>query len=189
MTDTLSLLKLRRSVPPQFLAAPGPEGARLDELLAIAARVPDHGKLAPWRFIVFKGAAREEAAETVVRIFREKNPQATDEQVEFERKRLLHAPVIVAVVSRAREHVKIPLWEQELSAGAVCMTMLVAAHAMGYAGSWLTNWFAFDREVLREFGLAEDERIAGFVHLGTPTAPINDRDRPVMAEIVSYYGS
>ena len=189
MTDTLSLLKLRRSVPPQFLTAPGPDGPQLDELLAIAARVPDHGKLAPWRFIVFKGAAREEAAEIVARIFREKNPQAGEEQVEFERKRLLHAPIIVAVVSRAREHAKIPLWEQELSAGAVCMNMLVAAYAMGYAGSWLTNWFSFDREVLTAFGLAADERMAGFVHLGTPTAPITDRDRPVMADIVSYYGT
>lgn len=189
MTDTLSLLKLRRSVPPQFLTAPGPEGAQLDELLSLAARVPDHGKLVPWRFVVFKGEAREEAAAVVERVFRQRNPQASAEQVEFERKRLTHAPVIVAVVSRAREHVKIPLWEQELSAGAVCMTMLVAAYAMGYAGSWLTNWFAFDREVLTEFGLADDERIAGFVHLGTPTAPISDRDRPVMADIVSYYGA
>jgi nitroreductase len=189
MTDTLSLLKLRRSVPPQFLTAPGPQGAQLDELLAIAARVPDHGKLAPWRFIVFTGAAREKAAEVVARVYRERNPQANEEQVEFERKRLLHAPVIVGVVSRARQHVKIPLWEQELSAGAVCMNMLVAAYAMGYAGSWLTNWFSFDREVLSAFGLAEDERMAGFVHLGTPTAPINDRDRPVMSELVSYYGA
>lgn len=189
MTDTLSLLKLRRSVPPQFLTAPGPEGAQLDELLAIAARVPDHGKLAPWRFIVFKGEARNEAAEVVARVFRERNPQASEDQVEFERKRLTHAPVIVAVVSRAREHAKIPLWEQELSAGAVCMTMLIGAYAMGYAGSWLTNWFSFDREVLTEFGLDADERVAGFVHVGTPTAPISDRDRPVMADIVSYFGS
>ena len=189
MTDTLSLLKLRRSVPPQFLSAPGPDRAQLDELLAIAARVPDHGKLVPWRFIVFTGAAREEAAEVVARVFRQRNPQASEEQVEFERKRLTYAPVVVGVVSRAREHVKIPLWEQELSAGAVCMNMLVAAYAMGYAGSWLTNWFSFDREVLAEFGLAEDERMAGFVHLGTPTAPITDRDRPAMADIVSYYGA
>ncbi|CAM5221219.1 NAD(P)H nitroreductase [Bosea thiooxidans] len=189
MTDTLSLLKLRRSVPPQFLSAPGPQGAQLDELLAIAARVPDHGKLAPWRFIVFTGAAREKAAAVVARVYREKNPQASEEQVEFERKRLLHAPVIVGVVSRARQHVKIPLWEQELSAGAVCMNMLVAAYAMGYAGSWLTNWFSFDREIMTAFGLAEDERMAGFIHIGTPTAPISDRDRPVMSEIVSYYGA
>lgn len=188
MTDTISLLKQRRSVPPQFLTAPGPEGVQLDELLAIAARVPDHGKLAPWRFIVFKGEARDGAADVVARVFRERNPQASDDQVEFERKRLTHAPVIVAVVSRAREHAKIPLWEQELSAGAVCMTMLTAAHAMGYAGSWLTNWFSFDRTVLGEFGVGADERIAGFIHIGTPTAPITDRERPVMADIVSYYG-
>ena len=189
MTDTLSLLKQRRSVPPQFLSVPGPSGTQLDELLEIAARVPDHGKLVPWRFIVFEGGAREEAAEVIARVFRERNPQANEDQVEFERKRLLNAPVIVAVVSRAREHAKIPLWEQELSSGAVCMTMLTAAYAMGYAGSWLTNWFSFDRKVLSDFGLGEDERIAGFIHLGTPAAPITDRERPVMAEIVSRYGA
>ena len=187
--EVLRFLATRRSASAVTLAEPAPPADDLEALIALAARVPDHGKLAPWRFIVFKGAAREEAAEIVARIFREKNPQASEDQVEFERKRLLHAPVIVAVVSRAREHAKIPLWEQELSAGAVCMNMLVAAYAMGYAGSWLTNWFSFDRQVLSAFGLADDERMAGFVHLGTPTAPITDRDRPVMADIVSYYGT
>ena len=92
MTDTLSLLKLRRSVPPQFLTAPGPDGAQLDELLAISARVPDHGKLAPWRFIVFSGPAKEKAAEIVGAVFKERNPQADEEKVAFERKRLLHRP-------------------------------------------------------------------------------------------------
>lgn len=189
MTDTLSLLKLRRSVPPQFLAAPGPEGAQLDELLTIASRVPDHGKLVPWRFIVFSGAAREAAADVVAQAFRNRNPEASEEQVGFERKRLLHAPVIVAVVSRAAPHVKIPQWEQELTAGAVCMTMLVAAQAMGFAGCWLTNWFSFDRSVLTAFGLEAEERIAGFIHLGTASSVPPDRERPVLADIVSHYGA
>jgi len=189
MTDTLSLLKLRRSVPPQFLAAPGPEGVQLDELLTIASRVPDHGKLVPWRFIVFSGEARASAAEVVAQAFRTRNPDARPEQIDFERQRLLHAPVIVAVVSRAGPHVKIPEWEQELTAGAVCMTMLVAAQAMGFSGSWLTNWFSFDRSVLDAFGLGAGERIAGFVHLGTATSVPADRDRPVLADIVSHYGA
>lgn len=189
MTDTLSLLKLRRSVPPQFLTAPGPDTAQLQELLTIAARVPDHGKLAPWRFIVFSGPAREQAADVVARVFRDKNPGASDDQVAFERARLLHAPVIVAVVSRAGPHPKIPLWEQELSAGAVCMTMLIAAYAMGFAGSWLTNWFSFDRDVLDAFGLGAEERIAGFVHLGTPASVPADRERPILSDIVSHYGA
>lgn len=188
MIDTLSLLKSRRSVPPQFLAAPGPDGDRLQELLTIAARVPDHGKLAPWRFILFSGEGKERAADLVAARFRARNPGASEEQVAFERARL-QAPLIVAVVSRAREHVKIPLWEQELSAGAVCMNLLIAAHAMGFAGSWLTNWFAFDRDLLAAFGLEDDERIAGFVHIGTPTAAPADRERPDLAEIVSRFGA
>lgn len=188
MTDTLALLKHRRSVPPQFLAAPGPNEAQIAELLTVAARVPDHGKLVPWRFIVFSGAGQEAAAEIVAAAFAARHPDADAEKVAFERARLTSAPLVVAVVSRAREHVKIPLWEQELSAGAVCMTMLVAAEAMGFAGSWLTNWFAFDRDVLAKLGVGEGERIAGFVHLGTPTARPADRERPDMAAIVSYFG-
>ncbi|HEY5794680.1 MAG TPA: nitroreductase [Bosea sp. (in: a-proteobacteria)] len=189
MTDTLSMLKLRRSVPPQFLTAPGPDAAQLEELLTIASRVPDHGKLVPWRFIVFSGEGRAKAADVVAEAFRTRNPEARPEQIEFERNRLLHAPVIVAVVSRAGPHVKIPEWEQELTAGAVCMTMLVAAQAMGFSGSWLTNWFSFDRGVLDAFGVAETERMAGFVHLGTATSVPADRDRPVLSTIVSHYGA
>jgi nitroreductase len=189
MTDTLALLKHRRSVPPQFLAAPGPSEAQLAELLAIAARVPDHGKLVPWRFIVFTGEGKVKAAERVAEVFRKRNPDAPEDKVTFERNRLLHAPLVVAVVSRARKHEKIPVWEQELSAGATCFNLLIAAEAMGFAGSWLTNWFSFDREVLRAFGVAEEERIAGFVHIGTPQTRPADRERPDMAAIVTYFGA
>ncbi|PZO00105.1 MAG: nitroreductase [Hyphomicrobiales bacterium] len=189
MTDTLSLLKLRRSVPPQFLAAPGPDAGQLDQLLTIASRVPDHGKLVPWRFIVFSGNGRTQAAEVVAQAFSARHPDARPEQVDFERNRLLQAPVIIAVVSRAAPHVKIPEWEQELSAGAVCMNLLVAAQAMGFGGCWLTNWFSFDRGVLDAFGLSETERMAGLIHLGTPTSVPPDRDRPALADIVSYFGA
>ncbi|WP_186421046.1 nitroreductase [Bosea sp. CS1GBMeth4] len=187
MTDTLSLLKLRRSVPPQFLTGPGPDEDQLREILTVAARVPDHGKLAPWRFVIFSGAGKEKAAEIVAEVFRERNPQADDGKVDFERKRLIHAPVVIAVVSRARKHEKIPEWEQELSAGAVCMNMLIAAEALGFHGSWLTNWFAFDRKVLDAFGLEPDERIAGFVHLGKAESRPADRERPDLAAIVSRF--
>lgn len=187
MTDTISLLKLRRSVAPQFLTAPGPDDAQLGELLTVASRVPDHGKLAPWRFIVFAGEGRTKAAEIVARAFKARNPDAEEKQVEFERNRLLHAPLIVAVVSSAKPHAKIPEWEQQLSAGAVCMNLLVAAQAMGFAGSWLTNWFSFDRPVVEALGVGVDERIAGFIHIGTPTAAPADRERPVLADIVSHF--
>lgn len=189
MTDTLSLLKTRRSVAPQFLKAPGPDADRLDELLTIAARVPDHGKLAPWRFIVFEGEAKERAAAIVGERFAVRQPEADADKVAFERDRLRHAPLVVAVVSRAAEHPKIPVWEQELSAGAVCMNMLVAARAMGFGACWLTNWFAFDREVLAAFGLAPEERIAGFVHIGTAEAVPADRERPALADIVTRFGA
>jgi len=188
MTDTLALLKTRRSVPPQFLSAPGPDERQLTELLTIPARVPDHGKLAPWRFILFAGAAKEKAAAIVAEAFRMKHADATEEQIAFERQRLLYAPVVVAVVSTAKPHPKIPEWEQELSAGAVCMNMLVAAHAMGFAGSWLTNWFSFDSRVLASLGIASDERVAGFVHIGTPTAIPSDRERPDLSALVSRFG-
>jgi nitroreductase len=187
MTDTLSLLKLRRSVPPQFLSEPGPDERQLAELLTIAARVPDHGKLVPWRFIVFTGEAKDKAARIVGEAFKQRYPDADDDKVEFERKRLSYAPVVVAVVSRARKHEKIPEWEQQLSAGAVCFNLLIAAEAMGFYGSWLTNWFAFDRKVLEKFGLGEDERIAGFIHLGTATGRPADRERPELAAIVSHF--
>ena len=189
MTDTLALLKLRRSVPPQFLTAPGPDEAQLTDILTIGARVPDHGKLAPWRFIVFSGAGREKAADIVARGFKAKHPEADDDKVAFERSRLLHAPVIIAVISTAKPHAKIPEWEQELSAGAVCMNMLIAAHAMGFAASWLTNWFSFDRAILATLGVIADERVAGFIHLGTPTAAPADRERPALADIVSHFGA
>ncbi|AMJ63565.1 nitroreductase family protein [Bosea sp. PAMC 26642] len=189
MTDTLALLKLRRSVPPQFLTAPGPDAGQLNDLLTIAARVPDHGKLAPWRFIVFEGAGRDKAADIVAEAFKTKNPQADADKVAFERSRLMQAPVIIAVVSTAKPHVKIPEWEQELSAGAVCMNLLVGAQAMGFGASWLTNWFSFDRDVLSAFGLAEGERMAGFIHIGTPTTVPADRERPVLADIVSHFGA
>lgn len=188
MTDTLALLKLRRSVPPQFLSAPGPDAAQLDELLTIAARVPDHGKLAPWRFIVFAGAGKDKAAEIIAAGFKAKNPEADADKLALERARF-SAPLVVAVISAAKPHVKIPEWEQELSAGAVCMTMLVAAHAMGFGASWLTNWFSFDRAVLSSFGLAAEERIAGFVHIGTAMTTPTDRERPDMAAIVTHFGA
>lgn len=189
MTDTLSLLKQRRSVPPQFLAAPGPDAAQIQDLLTVASRVPDHGKLAPWRFILFSGAGKEKAAGIVAQGFKARNPEADEAKIEFERKRLLHAPLVIAVISTAAPHPKIPEWEQELSAGAVCMNLVIAAQAMGFGASWLTNWFAFDRAVLTAFGVGETERVAGFVHIGTPSSVPADRERPDISAITTSFGA
>jgi nitroreductase len=188
MPDALQLLKTRRSVKPMELGGPGPSPAELDTLLTIAARVPDHGKLAPWRFIVFEGEQRLAAGEKIAAIFRDRNAGATADQIDFERKRLARAPLVVAVVSRAGPHAKIPEWEQQLSAGAAAMSLVIAAHAMGYAASWITEWYAYDRAVLDALGLAANERMAGFVHIGRPAKPSEERDRPKLADIVSRYG-
>jgi nitroreductase len=187
MAETIDLLKTRRSVKPLEMAGPGPTAAELETILTIGARVPDHGKLAPWRFIVFEGEARRKAGEIFAAAFRKNNPEATATQIEAEQKKFLHAPLVVAVVSRARPHVKIPLWEQELSAGASVMNIVIAANALGYVASWLTGWAAFDRTVLDGLGLQPDEKMAGFVHIGRSTRAVEDRDRPELRDIVSYF--
>jgi nitroreductase len=185
MNDTLTLLQRRRSVAPHKLAGPGPSAEELDTLLTIASRVPDHGRLTPWRFLVIEGEARPRVGETIAAAFRADNPGASPETATFERNRLARAPLVVGVVSRVQPHVKIPDWEQTLSAGAAAMTLVIAANAMGFATSWITEWYAFDRRVLDALGLAPGERIAGFVHIGRPTEPPVERPRPALPDIVT----
>jgi nitroreductase len=187
MPDALELLKTRRSVKPMELTEPGPSADQLDTILTVASRVPDHGKLTPWRFIIFEGSARLAAGEKIAQAFRAAQPQATVEQVEFERKRLARAPVVVAVVSRAGPHVKIPEWEQVLSAGAAAMSLVFAAHALGFAANWITEWYAYDRDVIEALGVGPNERIAGFVHIGKPIRPPEDRPRPPLVDIVTRF--
>jgi nitroreductase len=187
MPDALELLKTRRSVKPMELTGPGPAKPEIDTLLAIASRVPDHGKLAPWRFIVFDGDARLAAGEAIAAAFAADRADATPDQLDFERKRLARAPLVIAVVSRAGPHVKIPEWEQQLSAGASAMNLVIAAHAMGYAASWITEWYAYDRRVLDKLGIGAGERVAGFVHIGRAAKPPEDRDRPPLETIVTHY--
>jgi nitroreductase len=187
MPDALHLLKTRRSVKPMELTGPGPSDSEIDTLLGIASRVPDHGKLTPWRFIIFAGDTRLAAGEIIAKAFAANRPDATAEQIAFERARLARAPLVIAVISRAGTHVKIPEWEQELSAGASAMSLVIAAHAMGYAASWITEWYAYDRRVLDALGLSDNERIAGFVHIGKAAKPPEDRDRPKLETIVTHY--
>jgi nitroreductase len=187
MPDAIELLSTRSSFKAVELAAPGPSAAEVDKLLTIACRVPDHGKLAPWRFILFEGDARLAAGAAIAAAFRVKYPDAKPEHVEFERKRLAHAPLVIAVVSRAAPHVKIPEWEQVLSAGAAAMNLVLAAHALGYGANWITGWYAYDRGVLDSLGLASHERVAGFIHIGTPSGPAADRPRPPLGQIVTRF--
>jgi nitroreductase len=185
MIDALALLKTRKSISASFLSAPAPSEAELDDILSIASRVPDHGKLSPWRFILFKGDAGARAGGMLADLFRRRNPQADEKALDEERKRLAQAPLVVGVVSTAAPHVKIPEFEQLLSAGNAAMSILLAAHALGYAGQWTTGWIAYDDEAGRILGLKPGERFVGFVHLGTPTAPLGDRPRPTLSDIVS----
>ena len=187
MTEFLDVLAARRTVPLPKLGGPGPTEAELERLLRIAARVPDHGKLVPWRFLVIEGEARHRAGELIAKAFLADEPDADESRVAQERGRLAHAPVVVAVISRAKPHPKIPDWEQVLSAGAVCMNLVVAAKAMGFSATWLTQWFGYDRRVLDGLGLAPDERIAGFLHIGRPVEIPADRDRPDLARIVTRF--
>jgi nitroreductase len=168
--DALSMFALRRSTKIVHLAAPGPNSTEIDELLRLAARVPDHGKLGPWRFVVMEGEGRVRAGEALA--------SATDAASgEAARATFTRAPVCVMVVSTAAPHAKIPEWEQQLSAGAVSYALLLAAHALGYAGCWLTGWACYNADARKALGLAEHERIAGFVHLGTPTETPTERVR------------
>ena len=189
MPDALELLKTRRSVKPMEMTGPAPSQTEIETLLTIASRVPDHGKLTPWRYIVFAGDARLAAGEAIATAFRANRPDATPDQIDFERNRLARAPLVIAVVSRAAPHAKIPEWEQQMSAGASTMNLVWAANALGYAASWLTEWYAYDRAVLDAFGLAANERIAGYVHIGRPGKPPEERDRPKLDSIVTMYGT
>lgn len=189
MPDALELLKTRRSVKPMEMAGTPPSAGDIDTMLTVASRVPDHGKLAPWRFIVFEGDARLDAGEKIAAVFKANNPAATPDQIAFERGRLARAPLVIAVVSRAGPHVKIPEWEQQMSAGASAMLLVTAAHALGYAAAWLTEWYAYDRAALDALGLTANERMAGFVHIGKPVAPPQDRDRPKLESIVTRFGA
>jgi nitroreductase len=187
MPDALELLKTRRSIKPRDMSGPGPSPAELETILTIGARVPDHGKLAPWRFIVFEGDARLRAGEIIAEVFAQKNPNAQAAEIDIEKRRLTDAPLVIAVVSFTRQHPKVPPWEQELSAGASAMNIVTAATALGYGACWLTGWFAFDRDVLDGLGLKRDEKLAGFIHVGTSSKTSDDRPRPELANIVTRF--
>jgi nitroreductase len=185
MDQTIELLRRRRSLPPQGMAGPGPEPAEIATLLTLASRVPDHGKLTPWRFLVIEGAARDRAGAIAAKILREDEPSLPEARRQAELMRFSRAPLVIGVISRAAPHVKIPEWEQVLSAGAACMTLVTAANAMGYVTAWLTEWCAYDRRFCEAIGVGANEKIAGFVHIGRPNMISEDRPRPKLADIVS----
>jgi nitroreductase len=179
----LSLLRTRRSGKPRDMVAPGPSPEQLREMAAIAARTPDHGKLAPWRFVIVPDAARQALADKLVAIQRAEKPDCTARDEEATVQFVMQAPALVVVLSAPVIPHKIALWEQELSAGAACMNLLHAAHACGFVGSWLTGWAAYSDAVRDLFGAAP-QRIAGFVFIGTPGRDLEERPRGELSEIV-----
>ncbi|HST35555.1 MAG TPA: nitroreductase [Allosphingosinicella sp.] len=183
-----SLLETRRSGRPRDLVAPGPSPAELEQILAAAMRTPDHGKLHPWRFVHVKSEQRAALAALLDRAYRTGNPAPGRLELEANERFAHQAPELIVALSSPTPGHKIPLWEQELSCGAACMNLLLAAHALGYAAGWVTGWAAYSPTVLEAFG-ASPERIAGFIFLGTPGIELEERLRPEPEEVVSQWTS
>lgn len=182
----ISYLEERRSVSANLLTEPGPDENTIRAILKIASRVPDHGKLAPWRFIVIRDHARHRLSAQFGAIALRKDPEMPSERREQENTRLSRAPVVIAVVSQATRHPKIPEWEQVLSAGAACTCLYMAANAHGFGANWLTEWMAYDNEAMALLEVGEDERLAGFVHIGTSDLKPADRPRPDVDDITTW---
>ncbi len=183
----LTALRLRRSTQADKLSGPGPQAAVLHDILQIASRVPDHRCIVPFRFIKFSGSARERAGEILAQTFCKNEPDAASEAVDKERGRFLRAPVIIGVVSKVDENHRTPAWEQILCAGAVCHNMLLAASAHGFAAQWLTEWYAYDRDVLAAFGVEQNEKMAGFIYIGTPASKPKERRRPEVEGLITDF--
>ena len=181
LPEVLAFLSRRRSASAVTLRAPAPNPEELDLLLRLAVRVPDHGKLSPWRFIVFQGAAKASAAERLADIAKARPdaPKATAALAKF-----TTPPLAVCVVSTLKPG-EIPEWEQRLSSGAVCMTLLNAAAAMGYGANWITDWYAYDAAANAVLGVALGEQVSGFVYIGTPVEPPLERVRPDLSTLVT----
>jgi nitroreductase len=188
ISSPLALLHSRRSGKPRDMIAPGPDDAQLRSIMEAAIRVPDHGKLAPWRFVIIAPDQRARLADLLTAAYRAEKPDAGRLEMEATVQFAHQAPVLVVALSKPVAHSKIPGWEQMLSAGAACMNLLTAAHASGFVGSWLTGWPTYSDQVRDAFGDA-DERIAGFFFIGSPSRPLEERPRPDYGAVVSNWAA
>ncbi|PZU80488.1 MAG: nitroreductase [Sphingomonas sp.] len=186
LSTPLSLLATRRSGKPRDLATPGPSQDELVAMIGLAGRTPDHGKLAPWRFVIVPDDRRDALATLLVAAYRAERPAAKQVELDAIAQFARQAPALVVALFSPRTDSHIPMWEQELSAGAACMNLLHAVHAHGYAGGWLTGWPAFSDAVRDAFGAAP-ERIAGFMFIGTPSRALEERPRPDPARLWSVW--
>ena len=187
MSAPLALLQQRRSVPSRQLGEPAPDEATLRELLEAAIRVPDHGKLVPFRLIRLQGGAKITFGERLATLAQQKNPDISDAKLEKERNRYAFAPLALIVVACLHPDSKVPVIEQKLSAGLVAHNLLLGAHALGFGAQWLTGWAAYDRDAADVLGLGEDEQVVAIVHIGTPQIDVPDRDRPALSDVLSTW--
>jgi nitroreductase len=185
INPTIDLLLARRSVSANSLEEPGPSRSELELMLRAASRVPDHKKLVPWRFLLFQGEARAEFGKILAEVCRSEEEDPGAFRLETEAKRFLRAPLVIAVISRVVKNPAAPDWEQILSAGAACQNLIVAATALGYGAQWITEWYGYSPGIRRALGLADNERVAGFVYIGTPKEKPEERERPALADIVA----
>ncbi len=188
-SSLLAFLKTRKSASAKAMSGPGPSDAELRQLLALATRVPDHGKLTPWRFITFTGEGRAKIGEQFAARWKVLHPEHGDEILAFMRGFMMRAPTVVAVVSKAAAHPKIPVWEQQMSAAAVCFNLELAAQAHGFDATWLTDWVAYDTEAKAAMGIGAEEQVAGFIFIGTASAPLEDRPRPDVDTLVTAWSA
>lgn len=186
-TSPLALLRTRRSGKPRDMVEPGPDAAQLRTILEAAIRVPDHGKLAPWRFVVVGSDQRQRLADVLTGAYLAEKPGAGRLEIETMEQFARQAPTLIVAMSAPVEGSKIPLWEQELSVGAACMNLLTAAHASGFVGGWLTGWPAYSNAVRNAFG-GPDNRIAGFIFIGSPGRALEERPRPDYDKVVINWG-
>jgi nitroreductase len=187
-TSLLSFLKTRKSASAKAMGGPGPGAEQLVDILSMAVRVPDHGKLSPWRFIVFKGEARAKVGELFAKRFQELHPEYSDENIAFQKTLFTRAPLVITVVSTAALHAKIPVWEQEMSAGAVCFNCVLAAQAHGFDAQWQSDWVAYDEGAKAAMGVARAEKVVGLIYVGTTSQALEDRPRPDANALTTVWG-
>ena len=186
LSSPAALLATRRSGKPRDMVAPGPDATQLHAILSSAIRTPDHGKLAPWRIVMIAAEQRAAFAAMLAAAYRAEKPTAGRLELEAIDQFAHQAPTLVIVLSAPARASHIPIWEQELSAGALCMNLLAAVHAAGFVGGWLTTWAAYSDAVRAAFG-RPDERIAGFLFIGTPSRPLDERPRPAFDAVVTQW--
>ena len=178
LKDAFERISQRRSVKAADICEPGPSEEQIDQILQAAVRVPDHGKLGPWRFILFENQSRQDFGEFLSKRFKEVNPTASEALLKLESKRFMRAPLIICVVAKIKAGIRIPEWEQELSVGASCQNILNATNLLGFAGQWLTEWYSYDEQVNSRLGLDEDEKVAAFIYIGSAVEKPSERERP-----------